>query len=112
MSSYQRLVVAMFSVFLMVSADARGQEQAATASGVLAVACSTVQGGGLQLAATGGRCSELYGPGWYDCITYFCNTEGIYCCPPGYPYLNHCDCLCYAGTNFPKPCSSYSNCAY
>ncbi len=50
------------------------------------------------------------GAGWHDCITNFCGTTGQVCCPQGYPYLNHCDCTCYDGTDF--DCSSYSNCNY
>ncbi len=57
-----------------------------------------------------GDCASTNGSGWYDCITYSCNNVGQACCPPGYPYLNHCDCQCYDGTNF--DCSSYSNCNY
>jgi len=50
-------------------------------------------------------------PGYrYTCITTQCTTTGIYCCPDGHPYLNHCDCLCYDSTGF--NCSSYSNCNY
>lgn len=57
-----------------------------------------------------GDCAAQFGGGWYDCITNFCNTQGQVCCPPGYPYLNHCDCTCYDGTSF--DCGSYSNCNY
>ncbi len=50
-------------------------------------------------------------PGYrYVCITTSCTTSGVYCCPEGHPYLNHCDCLCYDSTNF--NCNSYSNCNY
>ncbi|MBU4501589.1 MAG: hypothetical protein KKA79_03290 [Nanoarchaeota archaeon] len=45
--------------------------------------------------------------GTLTCITYFCNTDGIYCCPPGFPYLNHHDCLCYQE---PPDVNSYSQC--
>ena len=57
-----------------------------------------------------GDCAATYGYGYYDCITYFCNNQGQTCCPPGYPYLNHCDCTCYDGTDF--NCGSYSACQY
>lgn len=57
-----------------------------------------------------GDCAAANGAGWHDCITYSCNNVGQACCPPGYPYLNHCDCQCYDGTNF--DCGSYSNCNY
>ena len=57
-----------------------------------------------------GDCARTFGAGTYDCITSFCNTIGQYCCPSGYPYLNHCDCECYNGTNF--DCRSYSDCHY
>ena len=57
-----------------------------------------------------GDCAATYGGGWYDCITYFCNTQGQTGCPPGSPYLNHCDCLCYDTTDF--NCGSYSACQY
>lgn len=42
-------------------------------------------------------------------MTYFCggNTDCTYvCCPRGLPYLNHCDCKCYATSDF--DCHSYS----
>lgn len=57
-----------------------------------------------------GDCAAQNGAGWYDCITNFCNNVGQACCPPGYPYLNHCDCQCYDGTSF--DCGSYSGCQY
>ena len=57
-----------------------------------------------------GDCAAYFGAGYYDCITYFCNTQGQTCCPPGFPYLNHCDCICYDGNGF--DCNSYSNCLY
>ncbi|MDU8928856.1 DUF3624 family protein [Alisedimentitalea sp. MJ-SS2] len=57
-----------------------------------------------------GDCAATFGAGYYDCITHFCNNVGQTCCPPGYPYLNHCDCICYDGTGF--DCNSYSNCNY
>ncbi|MCK7612618.1 hypothetical protein [Roseibium sediminicola] len=57
-----------------------------------------------------GDCAATYGSGYLDCITYYCNDIGQTCCPPGYPYLNHCDCTCYDGTGF--DCGSYSNCNY
>ncbi|WP_127112713.1 hypothetical protein [Shimia sediminis] len=57
-----------------------------------------------------GDCAAHYGAGHYDCITYFCNDQGHTCCPPGFPYLNHCDCICYDGNGF--DCNSYSNCLY
>jgi hypothetical protein len=59
-----------------------------------------------------GDCARSNGGGWHDCITHFCNTVGLACCPPGFPYLNHCNCLCYQSTSFNVPCSSYSNCNY
>lgn len=68
--------------------------------------------------ATGGTCKE-HGAGWYDCVTNFCNTQGLICCPPGHPYLNHCDCKCYQSNDFSgaeteqgRNCQSYSNCNY
>jgi hypothetical protein len=61
-------------------------------------------------AAQNGKCAEANGPGWYDCITTSCTTTGLYCCPPGHPYLNLCDCLCY---NESPDCSvGYVNCNY
>lgn len=42
-----------------------------------------------------GKLSKQCPDSTLTCITEFCNTDGIYCCPPGYPYLNHNDCLCY-----------------
>ncbi len=60
--------------------------------------------------ASCGDCASIYGAGYYDCITHFCNNVGQYCCPPGFPYLNHCDCGCYDVTSF--DCNSYSNCLY
>ncbi len=46
------------------------------------------------------------------CITTACgisSTESL-CCPKEFPYLNHCDCLCYESTDF--KCNSYSSCQY
>jgi hypothetical protein len=60
--------------------------------------------------ASCGDCSNQFGSGYHDCITNFCNNQGQTCCPPGYPYLNHCDCLCYDTTEM--DCNSYSNCLY
>jgi hypothetical protein len=79
----------------------------AFAVGVLAAAAATVPFARAALAACG-DCAAQFGAGWLDCITNFCNTVGQTCCPPGYPYLNHCDCQCYDTTNF--NCGSYSNC--
>ena len=45
--------------------------------------------------------------GTLTCITYLCNTDGIYCCPAVHPYLNHYDCLCYSET---PDVPSYSQC--
>jgi hypothetical protein len=45
------------------------------------------------------------------CMTNFCGggTGCPYvCCPRGFPYLNHCDCKCYAAPEF--DCHSYSYC--
>jgi hypothetical protein len=45
------------------------------------------------------------------CMTNFCGggTGCPYvCCPKGLPYLNHCDCKCYATADF--DCHSYSYC--
>ena len=45
------------------------------------------------------------------CMTNFCGggTGCPYvCCPKGLPYLNHCDCKCYATPDF--DCHSYSYC--
>ncbi|MBF0484902.1 MAG: hypothetical protein HQL16_00150 [Candidatus Omnitrophica bacterium] len=50
-------------------------------------------------------------PGNLVAMTYFCggNTGCPYvCCPKGLPYLNHCDCKCYATTDF--ECGSHSVC--
>ena len=58
-----------------------------------------------------GDCAAQFGAGHYDCITHFCNNVGQLCCPPGSPYLNHCDCKCYESTGDIN-CSSYSNCLY
>lgn len=57
-----------------------------------------------------GDCARQFGSGYHDCITNYCGTQGQVCCPPGFPYLNHCDCQCYDTTNF--DCNSYSNCLY
>lgn len=57
----------------------------------------------LQLAGKTYHCAS----GWHECITHFCNNVGLYCCPKGYPYLSHCDCLCY---NASPDCNSYSRC--
>lgn len=52
--------------------------------------------------------ADVYCPqGMLWCITYFCNTVGLYCCPRGFPYLNHYDCLCYSQ---PPNVPSYSQC--
>ncbi len=61
-------------------------------------------------AAGCGDCANQHGAGYYDCITNFCSTDGQVCCPPGAPYLSHCDCLCYETSN--TGCNSYSNCLY
>ena len=48
-------------------------------------------------------------PGNLVAMTYFCGggTSCPYvCCPKGLPYLNHCDCKCYATADF--ECHSYS----
>lgn len=48
-------------------------------------------------------------PGNLVAMTYFCGggTGCPYvCCPKGLPYLNHCDCKCYATSEF--DCHSYS----
>ncbi len=50
-------------------------------------------------------------PGGLTCMTYFCggtDRNPYVCCPPGFPYLNHCDCRCYDTTDF--DCGSYSKC--
>ncbi len=50
-------------------------------------------------------------PGNLVAMTYFCGggTGCPYvCCPKGLPYLNHCDCKCYATSDF--DCHSYSFC--
>lgn len=77
---------------------------------IFPVACPKAAHERLLFAAAGGQCAAEYGEGWYDCITNFCNTEGLFCCPPGHPYLNHCDCQCYESSDF--DCKSYSNCRY
>lgn len=49
-------------------------------------------------------------PGQHTCITTGCGvmSDQVYCCPQGYRYLNHCDCLCYSSTDF--NCNSYTRC--
>lgn len=49
-------------------------------------------------------------PGQHTCITTACGTmsDQVFCCPQGYRYLNHCDCLCYSSNDF--NCNSYSWC--
>jgi hypothetical protein len=50
-------------------------------------------------------------PASLSCMTYFCggtDKNPYVCCPPGAPYLNHCDCQCYPTTDF--DCGSYSQC--
>ena len=49
-------------------------------------------------------------PGQHTCITTGCGvmSDQVYCCPQGYRYLNHCDCLCYNSTDF--DCNSYTRC--
>ena len=45
------------------------------------------------------------------CMTNFCGGEATcpyVCCPKGLPYLNHCDCKCYAVPGF--DCHSSSRC--
>ncbi len=48
-------------------------------------------------------------PGNLVAMTYFCGGDTgcpYVCCPKGLPYLNHCDCKCYATADF--DCHSYS----
>ena len=48
-------------------------------------------------------------PGNLVCMTNFCGGGmgcPYVCCPKGMPYLNHCDCKCYATSDF--DCHSYS----
>jgi hypothetical protein len=50
-------------------------------------------------------------PGNLVAMTFFCGggTGCPYvCCPKGLPYLNHCDCKCYATSDF--DCHSFSRC--
>jgi|GEM_PF-2536589 len=50
-------------------------------------------------------------PGNLVCMTNFCGGGmgcPYVCCPKGLPYLNHCDCKCYATSKF--DCHSYSYC--
>ena len=50
-------------------------------------------------------------PGNLACMTYFCGGGmgcSYVCCPKGLPYLNHCDCKCYAAPDF--ECHSHSQC--
>jgi hypothetical protein len=50
-------------------------------------------------------------PGNLVCMTNFCGGGmgcPYVCCPKGLPYLNHCDCKCYATSDF--DCHSYSYC--
>ncbi len=57
-------------------------------------------------AVCNGRC----GSGTCECNTGRCGgNERYVCCPADAPYLNHCDCQCYASTNF--DCGSYTDCA-
>ena len=47
-----------------------------------------------------------------QCNTTACgvsSTESL-CCPAEYPYLNHCDCMCYESTDF--ACGGYSACQH
>jgi len=46
------------------------------------------------------------------CITTACGmtpSESL-CCPQDYPYLNHCNCMCYESTDF--ACGGYSACQH
>lgn len=50
-------------------------------------------------------------PGNLVCMTNFCGGGmgcPYVCCPKRLPYLNHCDCKCYATSDF--DCHSYSYC--
>ena len=51
-------------------------------------------------------------PGNLVALSYFCGGDTgcpYVCCPKGLPYLNHCDCKCYAAeTDF--ECGSHSVC--
>ncbi len=50
-------------------------------------------------------------PGNLVCMTNFCGGGmgcPYVCCPKGLPYLNHCNCKCYATSDF--ECHSYSYC--
>ncbi len=50
-------------------------------------------------------------PGNLVAMTYFCGGDTgcpYVCCPKGLPYLNHCDCKCYAAENF--ECPTLSKC--
>jgi hypothetical protein len=52
-----------------------------------------------------------YCSGNLTAMTYFCGGDmgcPYVCCPKGLPYLNHCDCKCYAASDF--DCHSYSYC--
>ncbi len=53
--------------------------------------------------------NQEFCPGNLVCMTNFCGGGmgcPYVCCPRGLPYLNHCDCKCYADSNF--DCHSYS----
>ncbi|MFQ5623468.1 MAG: hypothetical protein ACE5FS_08740 [Paracoccaceae bacterium] len=78
--------------------------------GNAAIAAAASAGLPRMARAACGDCAATFGAGYYDCITHFCNNVGQTCCPPGFPYLNHCDCICYDGTGF--DCGSYSACQY
>jgi hypothetical protein len=50
-------------------------------------------------------------PGDLVAMTYFCGGDTgcpYVCCPKGLPYLNHCDCKCYATEHF--ECPTLSKC--
>lgn len=60
--------------------------------------------------AASAMCNGRCGSGTCECNTGRCGGSDRYvCCPSDAPYLNHCDCQCYASTGF--NCSSYTDCA-
>jgi hypothetical protein len=58
------------------------------------------------------RCQQSSADFPNRCITTACgmtSSESL-CCPKDYPYLNHCNCMCYESTDF--ACGGYSACQH
>ncbi len=100
-------------LFLVVAAgqSASGVEISATATSVAPQSCTDKQAQNYSIVekvnyitAESDRC-----PG-HTCITYSCGGDSntLVCCPQGYPYLSHCDCLCYESS---PDCNSYTRCS-